>query len=72
MLFSSLSHTQFPQHSRQIDEMGKKFVQVKGVRWYTNIEVKQRHVLLSLRGNHYRLTRSMTITEYDYYFVRRV
>lgn len=26
-----------------IDENGKKFIRVKGVRWYTNIDIQQRH-----------------------------
>ena len=26
-----------------IDETGRKFIRVKGIRWYTNLDVKQRH-----------------------------
>ena len=26
-----------------VDETGKKFIRVKGVRWFTNIDIKQRH-----------------------------
>ena len=29
--------------SSRIDEKGRKFIRVKGVRWYTNIEHKERH-----------------------------
>ncbi|MBQ9371756.1 MAG: adenosine deaminase [Thermoguttaceae bacterium] len=31
-----------------IDSNGKKYIQVKGVRWYTNIDFKERHTLLEL------------------------
>ena len=31
-----------------IDENGKKFIRVKGVRWYTNLDIKQRHEKLIL------------------------
>lgn len=36
-----------------IDEEGRRFIRVKGVRWYTNIDIAQRHIPLDLRGNHY-------------------
>lgn len=26
-----------------IDETGRKFIRVKGVRWFTNLDMKQRH-----------------------------
>lgn len=38
----------------RIDEDGRKYIRVKGVRWYTNIDVKQRHVPIDLRGNYYK------------------
>ena len=31
-----------------IDETGRKFIRVKGVRWYTNLDIKQRHEELIL------------------------
>lgn len=37
----------------RIDEEGRKYIRVKGVRWYTNIEIRQRHIPLDLRGNYY-------------------
>ena len=36
-----------------IDEEGRRFIRVKGVRWFTNIDIPQRHVQLDLRGNYY-------------------
>lgn len=36
-----------------IDEDGRRFIRVKGVRWFTNIDIPQRHVPLDLRGNYY-------------------
>ena len=31
-----------------VDETGRKFIRVKGVRWYTNLDIKQRHEELIL------------------------
>lgn len=31
-----------------IDELGRKYIRVKGVRWYTNLDIKQRHEELIL------------------------
>lgn len=36
-----------------IDENGRKWIRVKGVRWFTNLDHKDRHALLDLRGNYY-------------------
>ena len=36
-----------------IDEEGRRFIRVKGVRWYTNVDMPQRHSPIDLRGNYY-------------------
>ena len=36
-----------------VDEDGRRFIRVKGVRWFTNIDTAQRHEILDLRGNYY-------------------
>lgn len=36
-----------------VDEEGKRYIRVKGVRWYTNLDIPQRHQPLDLRGNYY-------------------
>ncbi|MBQ4268325.1 MAG: adenine-specific methyltransferase EcoRI family protein, partial [Clostridia bacterium] len=36
----------------RIDETGKKFIRVKGVRWYTNLDYKERHEELFLYKNY--------------------
>ena len=36
-----------------IDEDGRRFIRVKGVRWYTNVDIPQRHTPIDLRGNYY-------------------
>lgn len=36
-----------------VDEEGKRFIRVKGVRWYTNIDIPRRHIKMDLRGNYY-------------------
>lgn len=43
-----------------IDESGRRFIRVKGVRWFTNLETSQRHKSLSL-------TRSYTPDDYPHY-----
>ena len=48
-----------------IDEDGRRFIRVKGVRWYTNIDVPQRHTLLDLRGNYYTAKDYPTYLNYD-------
>ena len=35
-------------------ETSRKFIRVKGVRWYTNLDVPYRHEKIDLRGNYYR------------------
>lgn len=35
-------------------ETGRKFIRVKGVRWFTNLDIVQRHQFLDLRGNYYQ------------------
>lgn len=37
-----------------IDEDGRRFIRVKGVRWYTNVDTPQRHTPIDLRGNYYK------------------
>lgn len=37
----------------RVDDEGRKYIRVKGVRWYTNIDISQRHTPLDLRGNYY-------------------
>ena len=37
----------------RIDEAGRKYIRVKGVRWFTNLDIPQRHEFLDLRGNYY-------------------
>ena len=34
-------------------ETGRRYIRVKGVRWFTNIDYPQRHEKLDLRGNYY-------------------
>jgi len=36
-----------------IDDEGRRYIRVKGVRWYTNLDIPQRHRPLDLRGNYY-------------------
>lgn len=44
----------------RIDEQGRKFIRVKGVRWFTNMDYKERHEDLILYKNY-------TSEEYPYY-----
>lgn len=48
-----------------IDEEGKRFIRVKGVRWFTNIDIPQRHEMLDLRGNYYNEEDYPTLANYD-------
>lgn len=34
-------------------ETGRKYIRVKGVRWFTNLDIPQRHTPIDLRGNYY-------------------
>ena len=47
-----------------VDEDGRRFIRVKGVRWFTNIDIPQRHEKLDLRGNYYK---SSLYPKYDNY-----
>jgi hypothetical protein len=38
----------------RIDEKGNKYIRVKGVRWFTNLDYKERHEDLILYKNYYR------------------
>lgn len=46
----------YPLHAVgwRIDENGNKYIRVKGVRWFTNLDIKKRHVPIDLRGNYYK------------------
>lgn len=37
-----------------IDENGRKYIRVKGVRWFTNLDIKKCHVPIDLSGNYYK------------------
>lgn len=37
----------------RVDAQGRKFIRVKGVRWWTNLDYKERHTPMDLRGNYY-------------------
>lgn len=50
----------------RIDEEGRKYIRVKGVRWFTNLEHKKRPTPLDLRGNKYYGNESM-YPRYDNY-----
>lgn len=45
-------------------ETGRRYIRVKGVRWFTNLDLKQRHVPIDLRGNYYS---PEAYPEYDNY-----
>ena len=34
-------------------DTGRKYIRVKGVRWFTNLDVPYRHEMIDLRGNYY-------------------
>lgn len=44
----------YPMHASgcRVDSDGNKYIRVKGVRWFTNIELDQRHELLPLTKNY--------------------
>ena len=50
--------------SHRIDENGKKFIRVKGVRWFTNLDYKERHEDLILYKN-YNSDEFPTYDNYD-------
>lgn len=47
-----------------IDETGRKFIRVKGVRWFTNLDIKQRHEEIIL-VQHYRPEKYPRYANYD-------
>ena len=42
-----------------VDKNGKRFIRVKGVRWYTNLDIDNRHQILNL-------TKTYIVNETDY------
>ena len=48
-----------------IDDMGRRYVRVKGVRWYTNLDVKQRHEDLFLSSTYYKKDGSVPQTSLE-------
>ena len=46
-------------------ETGRKYVRVKGVRWFTNLEHKKRHQPIDLRGNYYDPEKFPKYDNYD-------
>lgn len=48
-----------------IDDEGRRFIRVKGVRWFTNLDVPQRHVPIDLRGNYYSADKNPRYDNYD-------
>ena len=48
-----------------VDEDGRRFIRVKGVRWFTNIDTVQRHECLDLRGNYYTAENYPRYDNYD-------
>lgn len=55
-----------------IDETGRHFIRVKGVRWFTNLDVSARHEPLDLRGVYYDPEKYPRYDNYDAIEVRRV
>ena len=49
----------------RIDENGQKYIRVKGVRWWTNLDYPQRHEFLDLRGNYYDPEKQAKFDNYD-------
>ena len=54
-----------------VDENGKRFIRVKGVRWFTNLDIKQRHEELILVKN-YDPTKYPTYQTFDAIDVKSV
>lgn len=48
----------------RIDEQGKKYIRVKGVRWYTNLDYKERHEQMTLYKT-YNVEEYPTYINYD-------
>ena len=48
-----------------IDDMGRRYIRVKGVRWYTNLDVKQRHEELFLSSIYYKKDGSVPQTSLE-------
>ena len=46
-------------------ETGRKYIRVKGVRWFTNLDHKKRHQPLDLRGNYYDSVKYPRFDNYD-------
>ena len=48
-----------------IDDAGRRYIRVKGVRWYTNLDVKQRHEELFLSSTYYKKDGSVPQTSLE-------
>lgn len=46
-------------------ETGRRYIRVKGVRWFTNIDYPQRHEKLDLRGNYYKADKYPKYDNFD-------
>ena len=49
----------------RVDEQGHKYIRVKGVRWFTNIDHKKRHQPLKLEGTYYDPAKYPKYDNYD-------
>lgn len=56
--------------SSRIDEKGRKFIRVKGVRWFTNLDYKERHEDIPLY-RHYTPEDFPKIVNYDAIFISK-
>lgn len=56
--------------SSRIDERGRKFIRVKGVRWFTNLDYKERHENIPLY-RHYSPEDFPQIVNYDAIFISK-
>ena len=48
-----------------VDDDGRKFIRVKGVRWFTNLDIKKRHEDLFLSATYYKKDGSVPQTSLD-------
>ena len=46
-------------------ETGRHYIRVKGVRWFTNLDIPKRHEILDLRGNYYSEEKFQKYVNYD-------
>ncbi|MBR0095647.1 MAG: hypothetical protein IJP88_00505, partial [Synergistaceae bacterium] len=50
-----------------IDEEGRRFIRVKGVRWFTNLDINKRHEPIDLRGHYSYYENPERYSKYDNY-----